>query len=328
MGATGLAANPKEYRERLDEQTDDQIDAWASELMRDIAIRRGVLQVIDDFLRAASIDERGFERVFAAGGGPPAVIGRDPARAAPRPRDHPVTRSCRHPVRERRTAAPADRLPRRELRGPRLRLTRPAPGVRHSPSASPASSVPVDPDRARDRGDRAHRRRRPRDGGPPRVGDARHPVRDRHDQRRGRRRAGRGREAVQADPGRPTPWRPAGDRRRWSPGRGLAAERQRRRARVAILGAGAGSPTTCPKGTPSLVAPIHARHPDAAPVRLARREWDDPRSDPRGDRGAARAGRPGPRRRAPRHRTRRAGGAVHAQPDARRSGPSCTPSWA
>jgi hypothetical protein len=77
VGATGLAANPKEYRARLEEQTDDQIDAWAAELMRDIAIRRGVLRVIADFLRSAEIDERGFERVFAAGGGPPAVIGRD-----------------------------------------------------------------------------------------------------------------------------------------------------------------------------------------------------------------------------------------------------------
>ena len=77
MGATGLAANPKEYRERLQEQTDEQIDAWAAELMRDMAIRRGVLRVIADFLRAASIDERSFERVFAAGGGPPSVIGRD-----------------------------------------------------------------------------------------------------------------------------------------------------------------------------------------------------------------------------------------------------------
>jgi hypothetical protein len=77
VAATGLAANPKDYRARLDEQTDDQIDAWAAELMRDIAIRRGVLRVIADFLRAASIDEGGFERVFAAGGGPPAVIGRD-----------------------------------------------------------------------------------------------------------------------------------------------------------------------------------------------------------------------------------------------------------
>ena len=44
VGATGLAANPKEYRARLEEQDDDQLDAWASELMRDIARRRGVLQ--------------------------------------------------------------------------------------------------------------------------------------------------------------------------------------------------------------------------------------------------------------------------------------------
>ena len=77
MGATGLASNPKEYRARLDEQTDEQIDAWAAELMRDVAIRRGVLTVIADFLKAARLDERGFERVFAAGGGPPASLGRD-----------------------------------------------------------------------------------------------------------------------------------------------------------------------------------------------------------------------------------------------------------
>jgi hypothetical protein len=76
--ATGLSANPKEYRERLGEQSDEQIDAWAAELMRDVAIRRGVLAVIADFLKAARLDERAFQRVFAAGGGPPAVIGRDP----------------------------------------------------------------------------------------------------------------------------------------------------------------------------------------------------------------------------------------------------------
>ena len=100
MGATGLAANPKEYRERLDEQTDEQIDAWASELMRDIAIRRGVLQVIKDFLRAASIDERGFERVFAAGGGPPAVDRSRPRGPAARPGDHPPCARAGHPVRD------------------------------------------------------------------------------------------------------------------------------------------------------------------------------------------------------------------------------------
>jgi len=77
VATTGLSADPKEYRRRLGEQTDDQIDTWAAELMRDVAIRRGVLSVIEDFLAAARLDERAFERVFAAGGGPPAVIGRD-----------------------------------------------------------------------------------------------------------------------------------------------------------------------------------------------------------------------------------------------------------
>lgn len=77
MGATGLAANPSEYRERLQEQSDEQIDAWAAELMRDVVIRRGIVKVVRDFKHAARLDDRGFERVFAAGGGPPAVVGRD-----------------------------------------------------------------------------------------------------------------------------------------------------------------------------------------------------------------------------------------------------------
>jgi len=75
--ATGLSADPTEYRARLAEQSDEQIDAWAAELMRDIAIRRGVLRVIADFRSATSLDETEFERVFASGGGPPAVLGRD-----------------------------------------------------------------------------------------------------------------------------------------------------------------------------------------------------------------------------------------------------------
>jgi hypothetical protein len=77
VATTGLSADPKEYRKRLAEQSDDQIDAWASELMRDVAIRRGVVKVVADFRRAARLDENGFERVFASGGGPPAVVGRD-----------------------------------------------------------------------------------------------------------------------------------------------------------------------------------------------------------------------------------------------------------
>ena len=77
MESTGLSADPNEYRARLAEQSDDQIDAWAAELMRDTAIRHGVIRVVADFRRAARLDEPGFERVFASGGGPPAVIGRD-----------------------------------------------------------------------------------------------------------------------------------------------------------------------------------------------------------------------------------------------------------
>ena len=77
MGTTGLSADPEVYRARLIEQSDEQIDAWASELMRDVAIRRGVVKVVADFRIAARLDENSFERVFASGGGPPAVIGRD-----------------------------------------------------------------------------------------------------------------------------------------------------------------------------------------------------------------------------------------------------------
>jgi len=77
VGATGLSADPTEYRARLADQGDDQIDAWAAELMRDVVIRRGIVKVVEDFRRATRLDERGFERVFASGGGPPAVIGRD-----------------------------------------------------------------------------------------------------------------------------------------------------------------------------------------------------------------------------------------------------------
>ena len=79
MGATGLSADSAEYRARLADQGDEQIDAWAAELMRDVAIRRGVIRVVEDFRVAGGLDEPGFERVFASGGGPPAVIGRDPS---------------------------------------------------------------------------------------------------------------------------------------------------------------------------------------------------------------------------------------------------------
>ena len=77
MASTGLSADPTEYRIRLADQSDDQIDTWAQELLRDVVIRRGIVKVVGDFQRATRLDDRGFERVFASGGGPPAVIGRD-----------------------------------------------------------------------------------------------------------------------------------------------------------------------------------------------------------------------------------------------------------
>jgi len=77
VATTGLSGDPTEYRARLIEQSDEQIDAWAAELMRDVVIRRGVAKVVADFQRTTGLDERSFERVFASGGGPPAVVGRD-----------------------------------------------------------------------------------------------------------------------------------------------------------------------------------------------------------------------------------------------------------
>lgn len=77
MADTGLSSNPTEYRKRLADTPDDQIDAWVAELLRDVVIRRGIPKVVEDFRRAARLDERSFERVFASGGGPPAVVGRD-----------------------------------------------------------------------------------------------------------------------------------------------------------------------------------------------------------------------------------------------------------
>ena len=77
MTTTGLSADPTSYRRVLGEQSDEQIDAWSAELMRDVAIRRGVIRVIGDFLTAARLSEPEFERVFASGGGPPTMLGRD-----------------------------------------------------------------------------------------------------------------------------------------------------------------------------------------------------------------------------------------------------------
>jgi len=77
VAATGLSSDPKVYRGRLGEQSDDQIDAWAAELMRDVAKRRGPLRVIADLRTSAKMRDADIERAFARGGGPPAVAGHD-----------------------------------------------------------------------------------------------------------------------------------------------------------------------------------------------------------------------------------------------------------
>ena len=79
MASTGLSADPKEYRTRLGEQSDDQLDRWVAELMRDVVKRRGIVKVVADFRRSAKLSEPEFERVFASGGGAPATIGKDSA---------------------------------------------------------------------------------------------------------------------------------------------------------------------------------------------------------------------------------------------------------
>ncbi len=77
MPETGLSADPAEYQSRLAEQTDEQIDTWAAELLRDVAKRRGIVRVMDDLRRSARLSDTDIERAFASGDGPPAVIGRD-----------------------------------------------------------------------------------------------------------------------------------------------------------------------------------------------------------------------------------------------------------
>lgn len=75
MSATGLSADPVEYQRRLEEQSDEQIDAWATELLRDLSIRQGVLPVLDHFRHATHLDDAAVRRTFTAGGGAPATVG-------------------------------------------------------------------------------------------------------------------------------------------------------------------------------------------------------------------------------------------------------------
>jgi hypothetical protein len=75
VSATGLSPDPTEYLRRLREQSDAQIDTWATELMRDMSIRQGVLPVLEEFRHATHLDDAAIKRIFTAGGGAPATIG-------------------------------------------------------------------------------------------------------------------------------------------------------------------------------------------------------------------------------------------------------------
>ena len=75
MSSAGLSEDPKEYRSRLNDESDEQLDAWMIELMRDMSIRHGVLGVLEDFRKATGLGNSGIERCFAAGGGAPSTVG-------------------------------------------------------------------------------------------------------------------------------------------------------------------------------------------------------------------------------------------------------------
>ena len=229
MGATGLSADRNEYRARLAEQTDAQIDAWAAEMMRDTAIRRGVVRVVEDFRRAAGLTEQQFERVFASGGGPPAS--RRQGRPGPpdRARRDAVGARPRYPGPGARTAGTGssstwsrastssstpdddgagDRGPgptgslgpdRPAVPSPSARLGRLAVAVAAGPP------VPVHPRWARRGHGGARRRGRSRHCRDPRPVDDAAPVRDRQLQRHRRCPAGRRSQAAQAHPGRIRP---------------------------------------------------------------------------------------------------------------------------
>ena len=270
MAATGLSADPTEYRARLSEQSDEQIDLWAQEMMRDVAKRRGVIRVLEDLRRAAKLSERDIERVFASGDGPPAVIGRD---AQGRQMMPAVTLYALVPgirARRRRRAPAPDRLPGRELRRARLRLTGASPGSRgssgwstHSRRSSTASSSrrsPSSPGRTR----RAPSARRVDDGAPGVDRRAQRPPRRPRRCRSQARQADPGRAGERADrAGRRGRGSGARDRARGPgrcPGRGArgrrAADRLRLRPRV--------------QGHGLVVAAVRRRDPDPAGLRLAR----------------------------------------------------------
>src|SRR5262245_8781603 len=79
------ATDEKGYRGMAEDQSDDQIDRWAADLIVDFAKRRGVGTAIAAFCRAARLDDRGFQRVFLVGGGPDHVVGIDTGGALAAP---------------------------------------------------------------------------------------------------------------------------------------------------------------------------------------------------------------------------------------------------
>ena len=77
MVATGLSESPQAYRAKLLEQSDSQIDAWATGSLRDMAKRKGIVAVIREFSHSAHLDEEGLAGAYTLGGGPAATMGRD-----------------------------------------------------------------------------------------------------------------------------------------------------------------------------------------------------------------------------------------------------------
>ena len=69
----------RSYREMVEGQDADQVNAWAADLFMDFAKRMGVGTAIASFCRATGLDERGFQRAFLVGGGPDHVVGIDTA---------------------------------------------------------------------------------------------------------------------------------------------------------------------------------------------------------------------------------------------------------
>jgi hypothetical protein len=67
------------YRQMVQDQSDDQVDRWAADLIVDFAKRKGVGTAIAAFCQAAGLDTKGFQRAFLVGGGPDHVVGIDTA---------------------------------------------------------------------------------------------------------------------------------------------------------------------------------------------------------------------------------------------------------